>query len=108
MQFRQEKKLSSACDLFVQLLEEKPESKIVLGMLSTCYFELEQYELAAKHAQRSVIVSPKSEVASLILFHSLWHIEQYDEAFDEMRRFMTLTSSAAYDELLQDLNKNLS
>lgn len=108
MQLRQKSKHQAACDKFVELLTEHPNHKIVLGMLSICYFELEEYELAAAYATQSVVVSPKSETASLVLFHSLWKTNRKDEAFDEMRRFMSLAPSNAYDELLKDINAEFS
>lgn len=108
MQLRRELKLQAACDRLVDLLKEQPENRTVLGMLSACYFELEKYELAAVSASQSVAVSPKSETASLVLFHSLWKTKREDEAFDEMRRFMSLAPSNAYDELLKDINAEFS
>ena len=106
MQLRQESKHQAARDKFIELLREQPCSKIVLGMLSVCYFELEEHELAVVYATQSVAVSPKSERASLVLFHSLWKTNREDEAFEEMRRFLALTPSDAYDELLKDINES--
>lgn len=108
MQFRQESKHQAACDKFVELLSEQLSNKTVLGMLSVCSFEMEGYELAAVYATKLVAVSPKSETASLVLFHSLWKMNREDEAFDEMRRFLSLASSDAYDELLKDINAEFS
>lgn len=42
----------------------------------------------SKYAKKSVTLSPKSEMASLCLFHTLWDLNRQDEAKNEIRRFI--------------------
>jgi hypothetical protein len=55
-----------------------------------------------------VALSPKSELASLGLFQSLNDIGRKDEAFTEMRRFLSLSKSDEYNRFLHDVNNSLS
>jgi tetratricopeptide (TPR) repeat protein len=53
--------------------------------------------------RRAVNISPRSEKASLGLFHSLWRAGKANLAFDEMRRFMKTGEPRQYLQLLRDM-----
>ena len=53
--------------------------------------------------KRAVELSPRSELASVGLFHSLWDLGKVNQAFAEMRRFLRLSDSPEYSKLLRDL-----
>ena len=86
------------------LAESYPEIGPVYGLLSVIYFELERFEEAAEYFKKTTILSPKSEMASLGLFHSLWQLKRYDESFDEMKRYMAISVSEEYNELAKNLD----
>ena len=77
-----------------------PEIGSVYGLAASIYFELDRFEEAVKKYRKATEISPKSEMASLGLFHSLWQLDRGDEAFEEMKRYMSIAESSEYNELL--------
>ena len=65
----------------------------------------EDWERALILYQRTVALSPQSELASLGLFHSLWNTGKHDEVFSEMRRFLSLSELEEYDRLIEGMNE---
>jgi predicted Zn-dependent protease len=94
---------SRALTLLVSLAAAYPKSAAVVGYLAGIYFESKQYALAEKSFRKTSRLSPKSELASLGLFHSLWQLGRRREAFAEMRRLLKLTDSEEYKTLLRDM-----
>jgi hypothetical protein len=78
------------------------------GLVATLYFETHDYRNSARWFGRAVALAPRSERASLGLFHSLWEIGEYDQAFNEMRRFLGSSDSKEYSRLIRDLRAELS
>jgi len=74
----------------------------VCGLLASIHFELDHFDEAAKVYKKAITISPKSETASLGLFHSLWHVGDTDGAFEEMKRYMTIAKSDEYEWLLKN------
>ena len=77
------------------------------GLLATLYWDLSDYQNSAKWFARAARLAPRSEKASLGLFHSLWDLGKYDDAFDEMRRFFIMGGSREYTRLLREMSKEL-
>jgi predicted Zn-dependent protease len=48
---------------------------------------------------RAIKINPKSERCSLGLFHTLWDLDQVDEAIAEIRRYQMLTNWSCQDYL---------
>ena len=80
-----------------------PDATSIAGFLAGIYFELNDLKNASEYFRRTTELSPKSELASVGLFHSLWGQGFKQEAVDEMRRFLALADSAEYSQLLHDL-----
>jgi tetratricopeptide (TPR) repeat protein len=89
--------------LLLPLLETHPRSAAVYGYLGGAYFELGDYDQSTECFRKAARLSPKSELASLGLFHSLWNQDALSEAFDEMKRFLSITDSKEYQTLLRDM-----
>jgi predicted Zn-dependent protease len=85
------------------LSRQHMRSAAVFGTLGRAFFEIGDMEKAGNAFRRAVDLNPKSELASLGLFHSLWGQEAASEAFAEMRRFLSMTDSTEYKTLLRDL-----
>ena len=49
--------------------------------------------------QKAVEAGPKSERASLGLFHTLWELDRFDDALEEIKRFQLLTNWSCEDYL---------
>lgn len=97
--------LLGAAAIFERLNAEYPNQAAILGMWGSIYFRLRDWERALPLYQRTVMLAPKSELASLGLFHSLWSHGRREEAFAEMRRFLCVADSAEYRQLLCDLRE---
>ena len=46
---------------------------------------------------------PKLEIASLGLFHTLWQQSKSDDAFEEMKRFQSVSHSQDYEEIVHEI-----
>src|SRR5437763_1697223 len=82
-----------AVRLLLPLAKSHPRSAAVMGYLGGAYLELQDPARALGAFRRAVQLNPKSELASLGLFHSLWSQNSPEEAFAEMRRFLSLNDS---------------
>lgn len=76
-----------------------------LGVLGHIYFLKEDWPEALKCFVKLVTLSPRSELASLNLFHTFIHLERVDEAFDEARRFLSVRDSEEYRLLFNEINE---
>src|SRR3712207_2806544 len=88
--------LLGAAAIFERLDAEYPNRVAILGMWGSLYFRLRDWARALPLYRRAVELSPKSELASLGLFHSLWGVGRSEEAFAEMRRYLSVAESAEY------------
>jgi predicted Zn-dependent protease len=86
-----------------RLAEAHPRSAAVAGYLGGVYLDLDNPQRALVHFRRATSLAPKSELASVGMFHSLWSLDAVHEAFDEMRRFLKMSDSKEYGKLLRDL-----
>jgi len=80
-----------------------PKSPKLWGYLGFLYSERGAETKAIRAFRNALRLSPRSEQASLGLFHSLWRAGRMDDAFHEMRRFMKSNDSPRYLELLRDM-----
>ena len=101
---KQDKYKDALCEA-ENLTEKYPEIGSVYGLAASIYFELDRFEEAAQKYRKATEISPKSEMASLGLFHSLWQIGSNDAAFEEMKRYMSIAESEEYNELLEKFLK---
>jgi hypothetical protein len=94
--------------LILKELDDRfPNKAVVTGMIGGIYHILEDWTSALPYYRKTVALSPKSETASIGLFHSLWHHEHFDEAFSEARRFIKLNGvTESYTLLMDELDDN--
>jgi tetratricopeptide (TPR) repeat protein len=89
-------------------VKEYPVSAPVHGLLGDMYFcGLRQPAKAIPHYEKATQLAPKSERASLGLFHSLWKLDKVVEALEEMKRFQTISHSNDYAEILAEILEKL-
>jgi len=102
-----EDKPFEAIKILKQLNKEFPNQPTILGMLGAIHFTLDDWANSLIYYDKAVILSPKSESASIGLFHSLWHHERFDEAFEEAKRYVKLNGfSKKYDFIMKELDEN--
>jgi predicted Zn-dependent protease len=90
-------------EILLELDREYPNEPAIVGMTGSLYWELKEYERARDWYRRAVELSPKSELASIGLFHSLWRTGDRDAALQEMNRLEQLRSSEEYQRLRGEL-----
>jgi len=96
-------KYRAAVKVLLPMLESHPRSAAAYGYLGGSYFELGEYDQSTECFRKATRISPKSELASLGLFHSLWNQDALSDAFDEMKRFLSIADSKEYETLLRDM-----
>ena len=103
LKLRAAKRYDQAKEILLALADENEDSASVFGILGDVYWQLGSWENATRCFARAVKLSPKSELASLGLFHTLWESGQARLALNEMERFLSLSHSAEYAKVLREL-----
>jgi len=60
---------------------------------------------ALREFQSALTERPRSERLSFAIFHCLWDLDRRVEALDEVKRFVGLTGSTAYKEIIDEINE---
>jgi tetratricopeptide (TPR) repeat protein len=93
-----------AATLMEVLAEQYPDDWRIQYYTGTVYlFDLERPAEAIPLCRKAVQLRPRSERASLALFHALWGAGQQVEALDEVKRFQGVSHSADYDAIVAEL-----
>ncbi|HYP49439.1 MAG TPA: hypothetical protein VEQ34_00755, partial [Pyrinomonadaceae bacterium] len=83
-----------------------PNQAAILGVIGGIYFSLRDWENSYIYYKKTAKLAPKSETASIALFHCLFELEKYDESLDEIKRFISI--SQKFDLKLKEYNLLLS
>jgi len=78
----------------------------VLFTIADHYEKLGEFSKSIKYYYEAVEIEPEYELASKSLFHALWDLDRTDEAFEEVQRFVKVTGSEAYSEIISDIIKD--
>jgi tetratricopeptide (TPR) repeat protein len=98
--------LAGALGTLSAIVGEYPGCAPAFGLMGgVYYFELGKWKEAVSCYQQAVRLSPRSEAASLGLFHSLWDSGLREKAIVEMNRFQSVSYSADYDEIATELKR---
>jgi predicted Zn-dependent protease len=98
-------RIDESLELLYQLEETGIRQAAVQGMIgSLLYLRKGDAAKAMKYLKKATDVSPRSEMASVSLFHALFDMGKTDGAFDEMRRFTAITDSEEYRRILDEIN----
>ena len=87
-----------------KLVEEIPDSAVLNATFANSLKAVNDIEPAIEHFQTAVKLAPTSELYSLGLFHIFWSQGRQDDAFNEMKRFMAISDSADYREIVAGIN----
>jgi predicted Zn-dependent protease len=96
--------LQGTLEILKKLVGEIPESAVLNATFANTLKAVNDIESAIEHFQTAVKLAPTSELYSLGLFHLFWSQGRQDEAFDEMRRFETISESAEYKKIVAGIN----
>jgi predicted Zn-dependent protease len=86
------------------LVAEIPGSAMLNATFANTLKAVNDIEPAIEHFQAAVKLAPTSELYSLGLFHIFWSQGRQDDAFNEMKRFMAVSDSEDYREIVTEIN----
>lgn len=89
---------------------EFPHTKVVVGLLGAYLWEVGSFDQALPILQESKKLSPRSEITSRALFHTLWSLGRQEEALEEMKRFYRETGAmpSDYKEIVDEILESVS
>lgn len=106
LELRTEGKLGEAISILAKLAETHPIAA-VFGVMGDIHRQAGDIHNAIACFKQAVSLSPRSELASLNLFHSLLENRSVDDAITEMKRYLSVSRSEEYNRLLQIANGDL-
>jgi len=72
----------------LELLKDEPKNETALIMLGGAYFAMAKYSEAEMVFERLIMMEPGKGQYSIALFNTLWKSGRFDEALEEIKRFM--------------------
>ncbi|HEX8249577.1 MAG TPA: hypothetical protein VF599_15475 [Pyrinomonadaceae bacterium] len=113
LQIWHEGKPLEAIGILKNLDKNFPNQASILGMIGGIYFSLDDWKNSYIYYKKTAELSPKSETASIGLFHSLFELKKYDESFNEIKRFLTTSKKLniklkKYNLLINDWKKEFN
>jgi tetratricopeptide (TPR) repeat protein len=97
-----------AIGAFEEAIRKSPRCSLAYWLLGGVHYTfLNDPRAAIPYFQKGVQLSPKTEIASLALFHALWDTDQTFDALEEIKRYQLLTnwSSKDYLEIMQEIKE---
>ena len=105
VKLRDQGKFDEALVVLERLFSKDPRNLAVLFVMEDLNWDLGRLDKAADFFRLAIDVSHNSETASLGLFHCLWKMGEKVEALDEMERFMSISYSKDYEEILNEITE---
>jgi tetratricopeptide (TPR) repeat protein len=102
---RDQGKFNEALVVLERLFSKNPRNLAILLVMADLNWDLGRLDKAADFFRFAIDVPHNSEPASLGLFHCLWKMGKKVEALDEMKRFMSISYSKDYAEILNEINE---
>jgi Flp pilus assembly protein TadD len=101
---RNQNRFAEAAAIFEHLITKFPEDTGVRIGAASIYFLGEDYVSARRVCMEAIAIAPRSELISIVLFHSLLRLEEYEAAFCEMERYLTLRpDSPEYRDVREEM-----
>jgi predicted Zn-dependent protease len=89
--FKNAGNIDEAISAFKNIQKKYGEEKVATNMIASLYFyEKEDAKSAIPFAKKGIKLSPKSEMASLCLVHSLFELHKHNEVEKEIKRYLSL------------------
>jgi len=105
---RNESNLKEAVSVFKNILEitpNHPKSAGIRTVLAGVYYDLGDHDNATLNFKKATKLSPKSEMASVGLFHSLVEIGEDDLAMKEIKRYLSDYPIDNYKYIIKELHE---
>jgi Flp pilus assembly protein TadD len=97
-----------AINMMQSLAQEYPKLGLLRAVLAKYYWDIGDLFQAELEFRKAVEACPKNEKCSLGLFHILWEQDKQFEALEEMKRFLNISNSVEYQEILRAINDSAS
>ena len=91
-QLKEARKYKECLEILHTLNLKYKNNSVIYGLLGTIYYELKDYKKSSRNFKKVLALKPKSELASLGLFHSQMHIGNERSALNELKRFLGYTN----------------
>lgn len=89
----------------LDILHKEPDNPTALLMLAGAYFYAQMYEEAELVYKRLIEAEPGSGMLSIAMFNTLWKLDRHEEAFSEIRRFISKADKVQERETLETYAK---
>ena len=76
--------------LLLDILKDEPDNKTALLILGGAYFTADKLQEAEMVFERLILMEPGTGEFSIALFNALWKQGRYEEAMEEIKRFMEI------------------
>ena len=92
-----------ALELRERLAQRYPKNERITIVVGRSLAFLGRVEEAESVYRKAIFMFPYSELASLQLFHFLWDTKRSDDAFNEMKRFQSISHSDDYLAIVKEI-----
>jgi len=104
IELRDSERFDDAIEKFTQILAMAPTRRApILGVMGHIYYKQRAFDKALECYTEAVLLSPRSELGSLGLFHTLWDMGRERDAFAEAKRFLKLQDSDEYFLMIEEM-----
>lgn len=104
---KEKRQLNKSLSILFLLKSKHKNSSVIFGLLGSVYFELKDYKKSSKNFKKALSIKPKSELASLGLFHCLMDLGRDRMALKELQRFLAISKPKLYKITIEELFENV-
>lgn len=97
--------ITAAIQQLIDLIHKYPNNGLLHAVLANNYWDIGNLHDADYEFIQGIKLDPNNEQCSLGLFHFLWEQNKQVEALEEVKRFLSLSKSSEYDEIIKAINK---
>ncbi|MDH5436206.1 MAG: hypothetical protein OEX83_05545 [Gammaproteobacteria bacterium] len=97
--------------ILLEVLTEDPNNLTAMLILGGVYFYEEKYPEAEMIYERLILAEPGVGMLSIALFNTLWKQGRFEEAADEIRRFISIADTVQERETIAkyaEISKNIA
>jgi predicted Zn-dependent protease len=105
LKLKKKRRLASARKVLLELSRKDRKSIAILLVLGGVCWDMGLLNEAVRTFKRATRLAPTLEIASLGVFHSLWELGEEAQALKEIHRFMTVSDSRDYREIIREIHR---
>ena len=104
---KEKKHFNKALKLLDLLKPNHGESSVLYGLYGSIFYEINDYKNSAINFSKVISVKPRSELASLALFHSLVYLGKDRKALKELFRYTVTSKPKLHTDTIKLLMKTI-